>query len=112
MADMAEDSGPSDWKIEPGSYTKCKPRDDNENIDCGQGVSLRWKRDFTTGDAADAQFTVDDASVARPAFSFIAWYDMDPSDPDATVLFELNNTGGIQKLTPISEKFVEGLQAP
>lgn len=113
VAAMVEDSGPSDWKIEPGSYTKCQERADNQQIDCGQGVSLRWKRAFTTSDAAkDAQFTVEDKGVARPAFSFIAWYDKDPSAPDAAVLYELNNTGGIKSLTPVSTAFVDALPEP
>jgi len=41
----------------------------------------------------DKQFTADEAGTGIDAFSFIAWYDKDPSESDAVRLTKVNNQG-------------------
>ena len=55
----------------------------------------------------DIQFSDEDGDKQFNAFSFIAWYDKDPSEDDAVITYELNNTGGIQMIEPISQKFIQ-----
>lgn len=70
-----------DFVIDPeNSYTQCTAN--GELVTCSD-VNLRWMRNFTTEDGAnDAQLTVDDAGVAKPAWSFFGSWRNEPHRGD------------------------------
>ena len=64
-----------DWS---NTYTDCSPIEGSEKVTCPGGINIRWTKNFITPIVdGDAQLSVQDACIQRPAFGFVYEWEED-----------------------------------